>query len=551
MRELLQDFASGIKEECCNGLCEYSHTVSEEDCKEAILHLHSGKHDGHAGHYSDHLIHATPKLHSCIALMFSAMLSHGFSPDGYLLSTLIPIPKSKRKSLNDSSNYRGIALSSILGKTFDWIILTRYHQVLQSSDYQFGFKRGHSTVQCSFVVQETIQYYINHGSTVNAILLDATKAFDRVQYVKLFRLLLKKGMCPLLARFLCILYTNQKVTVKWANCNTSPFEVSNGVKQGGVLSPILFGIYIDELLSRLRVSGYGCYIGDVFHGAMAYADDIIMLAPAVTAVNKMLAIVNQFATEYSVKFNPSKSQHLVFGQHGPSDTCVELDGKYIKLCKEGVHLGLVIGEEAECKGIEQTKQDFNNRVNCLNAQFGSVQCDVKYKLFKAFCMALYGCPLWDLSGKHISSFYTAWRKAIRKIMALPNTTHNILLAPICNDVPVEGQLHSRFLKFLFKALNSCNECVKLCSQLALKGSRSKVCCSINYVCATYNLDKHALADCNIIATYKKIGDYGYDRMQEEDRIKAGCIRDLIVMREQNKFFEVWEINDLLTFLGTS
>ena len=91
--------------------------------------------------------------------------------------------------MNDSNNYRGIALSSILGKLFDWVLYLSNSVIFESSNYQYGFKPGHSTVQCSFVVNETIQYYINNGSNVYSMLLDASRAFYRVHYIKLFKLI--------------------------------------------------------------------------------------------------------------------------------------------------------------------------------------------------------------------------------------------------------------------------------------------------------------------------------------------------------------------------
>ena len=63
---------------------------------------------------------------------------------------------------------------------------------------------------CTFMVLETIEYYRNNGGNVHAILLDASKAFDRVNYTKLFEKLIKKGMCPLTARLLLNMYTNQE-----------------------------------------------------------------------------------------------------------------------------------------------------------------------------------------------------------------------------------------------------------------------------------------------------------------------------------------------------
>ena len=143
-----------------------------------------------------------------------------FPPDETFKGTIIPIPKNKRKAENDSSNYRGIALSSIFGKLIDNIILMVNAQILRSCDFQFGFKPNHSTALCTFVLKEVVQYYMNQGGSAYCLLPDASKAFDNVHYVKLFQLLIKKGLCPLTARFLISLYTSQKLNNRWGNCDS-------------------------------------------------------------------------------------------------------------------------------------------------------------------------------------------------------------------------------------------------------------------------------------------------------------------------------------------
>ena len=98
------------------------------------------------------------------------------------LSTVIPIPKGRNCSLVDSTNYREIALSSISGKLFDLIVLSRYSDKFLTSDLQFGFRAKRSTSMCTMVLKEVISYYVNNGSSVYCTLLDATNAFDRVEY---------------------------------------------------------------------------------------------------------------------------------------------------------------------------------------------------------------------------------------------------------------------------------------------------------------------------------------------------------------------------------
>merc|ERR1712055_1274891 len=142
---------------------------------------------------------------------------------------------------------------------------------------------------CAHMALETIEYYKRNGSNVHVMLLDASKAFDRVNYIKLFEKLLSKGMCPLMVRLLLNMYTKQKLQVKWNNHMTQKFGVSNGVRQGGVLSPLLFSVYMDDLLEKLKNNGIGCHIGHKYVGALGYADDIILLFPSVTGLNKMIS----------------------------------------------------------------------------------------------------------------------------------------------------------------------------------------------------------------------------------------------------------------------
>jgi len=89
------------------------------------------------------------------------------------------------------------------------------------------------------------------------------------------------------------------------------FSAVNGVKQGGVLSPVLYCVYIDDLLLALSNSGVGFYIGNNFVGALAYAEDIVLIAPTATAMRKLLSICGEYATEYCISFNASKSKYLV------------------------------------------------------------------------------------------------------------------------------------------------------------------------------------------------------------------------------------------------
>ena len=120
------------------------------------------------------------------------------------------------------------------------------------------------------MVNERIQYFSSNGAKpLYLLLLDASKAFDKVSFYTLFNMLLDKNMY-----LLYYMYTNQSCYVTWSNNRTETFNISNWVKQGGVISPLYFSIYIDNSFLELRTSGLGCHVGLSYAGVFGYADDI-------------------------------------------------------------------------------------------------------------------------------------------------------------------------------------------------------------------------------------------------------------------------------------
>jgi hypothetical protein len=135
--------------------------VKFSDVDDAVRKLKPHKSDCCDGLSSDHILNAGSDCLIHIALLFSAIIVHGSSPDKFLLSTVNPIPKGHNVNVTDSANYRGIAISSVFTKLFDNIVLLRYSEKLISSPLQFGFKKGHSTNLCTMVLKETIAYYLS------------------------------------------------------------------------------------------------------------------------------------------------------------------------------------------------------------------------------------------------------------------------------------------------------------------------------------------------------------------------------------------------------
>ena len=98
-----------------------------------------------------------------------------------------------------------------LVKIFDIIVLTEQCKSLQTLKLQFGFKQHSSTVICKALLKDTIEYYTENGSDCYLLLLDASKAFDRVEYVKLINIPHDRGLCPIVLRLIMNMYTNQEI----------------------------------------------------------------------------------------------------------------------------------------------------------------------------------------------------------------------------------------------------------------------------------------------------------------------------------------------------
>ena len=153
---------------------------------------------------------------------------------------------------------------------------------------QFAYKRYQSTNMCTTMIKEKASYYNKH-TYVFMCTLDAPKAFDRVHLGKLFALLYNWGLPHVANRLLLDMCTHAPTHVyhmEWGQIAVLCFR--KWCKARRILSPILFCVYIDELLNRLLSSGIGCHMGNLSHACFGYADDVNLLAPSVGALHDLI-----------------------------------------------------------------------------------------------------------------------------------------------------------------------------------------------------------------------------------------------------------------------
>ena len=197
--------------------------------------------------------------------------------------------------------------------------------------------------------------------------------------------------------------------VKWNNSSATPFKISNGVKQGGVISAPLFALYIDPLLKRLNSSKQGCHIGHLAANAFGYADDVVLLTPSCEALKNMIKICENFAEEYKLNFNPKKCKIIVYSTQklDINNIDIKISGHKIEIVDSEKHLGHTFQSAHNIINLENVIKDIKVRTNVILNKFRPVAWQAKVTLFQSQCSSLYGCHLWRLDDPAVDELFTA------------------------------------------------------------------------------------------------------------------------------------------------
>ena len=175
---------------------------------------------------------------------------------------------------------------------------------------QFGFKPTLGTdMLCIYSLKEIIGSYSQLNGCVFSCFWDASKAFDMVKHSMLFTKLLRCGAPGYIVRLLMFWYAHQTMCVRWGSSVSSKCTVSKGVRQGGIMSPSLFNVHMDDLYVNLKECPTRCIAGGTIVNNLMYADDIVLLSPSATGLSLLLHVCGN----YDIRFNSKKSAAIIFG----------------------------------------------------------------------------------------------------------------------------------------------------------------------------------------------------------------------------------------------
>ena len=281
----------------CN--CD-TYNISLEVIIDATFSLKKGKSFDDDGVSAEHFFHAPLEMYDRLQQLFTAMIRHSHVPDQFRFGTIIPIVKDHHGNLGDMHNYRGITIASVMSKIFEHVLRIVFVSFLTTSCHQFGFKKNSSTSHALFCLKETINYYTERSSNVYCSFLDASKAFDRLVHSGLFLKLLQRQVPLVFLDILIYWYSDLRCRVRWGDTCSSWFSIIAGVRQGGVLSPDLYAIYVDDLALILQRHGIGCHIRGVFLSILLFADDMALISPSLKGLQSLLKVCGDYCLTWDI-----------------------------------------------------------------------------------------------------------------------------------------------------------------------------------------------------------------------------------------------------------
>ena len=366
--------------------------VTPEIVKKAAEKLKSGKSDPVFSFSSDCFKNAKISLYQNLSIILQSCLVHGHLTTILLLATLVPIIKDKLGSINSSKNYRSIAISSILLKLIDWIFILLFGVRFGLNDFQFAYQAGCSTTMCTWAVLETVDLYLKNGSDVFSFAMDMAAAFDLTLHSLLFKKMIKAGFPAIFIRLFIYIYVNQMANVRWNGEISSAFKMTNGCRQGAVLSAIAYCFYCEDLFKLLKQRRTGCWILGNYHGIFGYSDDNWLLAPSLNALQDMLKTCEEYAAGHNLKFSTDpdpvrcKTKLMAFMKKPRDLPELMLCGNPLPWVDRVKHLGnfvsnVIDGGQVDIK-VKAAK--YVDKCNSLEQEFFFAHPETKVKLNKIY-----------------------------------------------------------------------------------------------------------------------------------------------------------------------
>ena len=363
---------------------------------------------------------------------FNKIFLHETIPKSFRTSILTPI--FKKGDPTDPGNYRGLSLINTICKIFNSILLNRITFWIESNnilnEFQAGFRKNYSTVDNVFNLSNIVEINKDQGNKTYAFFVDFSCAFDTISRNCLFYKLSSLGLSSKIIRVLQATYDHTQSKIWDSTMFSDSFPVEVGVKQGCILSPILFSLFLNDLVDYLSL---GVTVAGVNVKALLYADDIVLLANSPIDLQTMIDKLHAYCKTWSLHVNLAKSKVLVFRtgnrisgnlrfKYGNNDIEIVNSYKYL-----GVEMTFNLSYKSHLSSkLSSSKLSINstwskyinnpriskaNKLNIFNAASKSIML---------YCAQVWGVQKYDEVEKLLRFF-------IKKMLFLHKTTPNYVL----------------------------------------------------------------------------------------------------------------------------
>ena len=386
--------------------------ISEQEVRHAIRKLKCGKAPGLDEISAEFLKSAEGIVVPFLKKLFNALFENGLFPEEWCRSVIIPL--FKKGDINNPENYRGISLLSIVSKVFTSILNRRLYSWAENEhkicEEQAGFRKQYSTIDHIYTLVSMIRkcLYGHRKSKLYVVFVDYLKAFDLVDRESLWLVLQKVKTSTKMIRMMQGIYKSVQSCVRWGHEMSDFFECPQGVKQGCMMSPVIFSLLINDVAEKVSNKGkHGIQflpgLQEIF--LLLFADDICLISTTPTGLQNQINNLEKASEALGLTVNSNKTKVMIFRKGGHLSKAEKwfYKGKQIEVVNSYKYLGFTLTTKLSFDiALEESTGRAKRKVVEIMKTMWRLECfDVPlfFKLFDAQVkpMLLYASEIWGLT----------------------------------------------------------------------------------------------------------------------------------------------------------
>ena len=350
-RQLLISELAKLEENQCGS--DIDQDIEETEIIVALKQMKNKKAPGLDYISSEMLKYGQSFLITPLKKLFNLIFKSRIYPKIWAQGYIVPVHKTD--SILDPNNYRGITITSACGKLFNLVMNNRIQKYMSEQNVikeeQIGFEKGKRTSDHMFALRALIDKYLNSKQTLYGVFVYFKKAFDSVIHVGMLLKLYKAGIRGNIYYLVKDMYLNVRplLQVKVDNFLTDSFISEIGVRQGDIMSPNLFKLFVNDLSDNFNAECEPVILGNTKLNCLLYADDLIMLSESREGLQNCMDHLETYCDKWEMQVNLSKTKMVTFAKPDLTrkDTQITFGNQIIDSVSEYKYLGIVFSADGK------------------------------------------------------------------------------------------------------------------------------------------------------------------------------------------------------------